>query len=82
MKYSLLFILSALFEYLVYIMTVDLISTNYITIVLNHHLFYSSLTQMWLPFIIADTGQDPEGHRKQKLRKLYACLSVNYFFFR
>lgn len=63
-------------------MTVDLISTNYITIVLNHHLFYSSLTQMWLPFIIADTGQDLEGHRKQKLRKLrqYACLSVNYFF--
>lgn len=37
-------------------MTVDLISTKYITIVLNHHLFYSSLalTQMWLPFIIAD----------------------------
>lgn len=81
MKYSLLFILSALFEYLAAsIMTVDLISTKYITIVLNHHLFYSSLTQMWLPFIIADTGQDLEGHRKQKLRKLYACLSVNYFF--
>lgn len=64
-------------------MTVDLISTKYITIVLNHHLsLCSSLTQMWLglPFIIADTGQDLEGHRKQKLRKLYACLSVNYFF--
>lgn len=60
-------------------MTVDLISTNYITIVLNHHLFYSSLTQMWLPFIIADTGQDLEGHRKQKLRKL--CMSIGKLFF-
>lgn len=61
-------------------MTVDLISTKYITIVLNHHLFYSSLTQMWLPFIIADTGQDLEGHRKQKLRKL-SCMSIGKLFF-
>lgn len=62
-------------------MTVDLISTKYITIVLNHHLFYSSLTQMWLPFIIADTGQDLEGHRKQKLRKLHVCMSIGKLFF-
>lgn len=63
-------------------MTVNLISTKYNTIVLNHHLsLCSSLTQMWLPFIIADTGQDLEGHRKQKLRKLAVCMSIGKLFF-